>query len=246
MTALTTLLATAVAETPAVIEVNGLADVFGNKVVIFKLDNGSENILLSEGHQRDGVRLLDLDPATATARFDNRGTIQAIHISNAVLAPAATATVANGGQFSAEAVRARLNNEAGSLPADESAAGMAAGNLGSAGYAFGGGAAAAPAPNPTTGGSDAAGTQIGTPDVGSPSSTSGLGSKQDEAWKKSWQYRDAQNVEAARARDAAAIMAGIAEPYPLTPLTPPGTPAQLVSADTLYFPNKDNFKYRTR
>jgi len=63
------------------------------------------------------------------------------------------------------------------------------------------------------------------------SSTSIQTGKQSDSW---W-YTGAQEMEAARLATAAAVRRGEAEPFPLTPLTPVGTPAELISAEQRYF-----------
>ena len=44
-----------------------------------------------------------------------------------------------------------------------------------------------------------------------------------------------KNIEASRIATAALVESGQADPYPLTPYTPPGTPAALIGPGQLYF-----------
>ena len=50
-----------------------------------------------------------------------------------------------------------------------------------------------------------------------------------------WWVIGSRNVEASRVATAALVESGQADPYPLTPFTPPGTPASLIGAGQLYF-----------
>lgn len=53
--------------------------------------------------------------------------------------------------------------------------------------------------------------------------------------QNTWWYRGSQQMEAARVATAAAVQRGELPAYPLTPLTPSGTPAVLIGSDQLYF-----------
>ena len=76
-----------------------------------------------------------------------------------------------------------------------------------------------------SGASSATAVAAGGPDSFSPATST----------QNSWWYRGSQQMEAARVATAAVVGRGELPAYPLTPLTPPGTPAVLIGSDQLYF-----------
>jgi hypothetical protein len=67
------------------------------------------------------------------------------------------------------------------------------------------------------------------------SQSSGVSSSTSGAAPEPWWAVASRNVEAARIATASLVSSGQAEPFPLTPYTPPGTPANLIGDGQLYF-----------
>ena len=201
---------------PPEIFFNGLVTLFGDKRVLFKTDAGTaaeQSFFLAEGESRLGIRLISVDTASATALFDNHGTLQKISICPTPH-PAA-ATVANGqGRQSNPPSAAGAGGFAGqsdSISASSDPAGQ------SVNETFSGGGSAGKSP------------------TGSAESNTSSGQDQPASPQNSWWYRGAQQMEAARLATADAVQRGELPPYPLTPLTPPGTATALIGPDRLYF-----------
>ena len=200
---------TARAEAPPEIFFNGIFTLFGDHRVLFKTHSGGpeeKSFMLAEGEARDGIRLLAVDIHAGIAQFDNHGVIQKISICPTPdLGTAASATITAG---------QKSFSGAASAPA------VAAGEPGSFSAANGIDATAQAA--------EKAGADFSTGRTSQPVS------KQD-ATQNTWWYRGSQQMEAARVATAAAVQRGELPAYPLTPLTPPGTPAVLIGSDQLYF-----------
>jgi hypothetical protein len=214
-----TMALTARAEAPPEIFFNGIFTLFGDHRVLFKTHSGNpeeKSFMLAEGEARDGIRLLAVDIHAGIAQFDNHGVIQKISICPTPdLGPAANATITAGqksfsGASSATAVAA---GEPGLFsPATAAASSFSAAN----------------GIDATAQAAEKAGADFSTGRTSQPVS------KQD-ATQNTWWYRGSQQMEAARVATAAAVERGELPAYPLTPLTPPGTPAVLIGSDQLYF-----------
>jgi hypothetical protein len=80
-----------------------------------------------------------------------------------------------------------------------------------------------------------------TPSDGSSGSqSSGGSSSTTKAASEQWWVVASKNLEAARAATAGLVDSGQAEPFPLTPFTPPGTPGNLIGPGQLYFVSQAN------
>jgi hypothetical protein len=78
-----------------------------------------------------------------------------------------------------------------------------------------------------------------SPRGGASASTPGWGAATADTFAldgtEPWWLAGSKLTEQARLRSAADVQAGLADPQPLTPLTPPGTPANLIGPDQAYF-----------
>jgi hypothetical protein len=203
--------------------------------------------MLTEGQSRDGIQLLAVDTQKGTACFDNCGKKQTIRISSA---PETSVThivpTAESGRKFAAALRATLSND----PYPDVPAGSMV-TAGGVANGFDGIRAIQAGPNANinlddnTSSANSPGSSVVSNIGSSANPVSGMGGDSSansttiinsgDHLKNSWRYRNSQELEAARIRDAAAVRSGVAEPYPLTPLTPVGTPANLVSSQQVYF-----------
>jgi hypothetical protein len=213
---------------PADITLNGLMTIFDQKQALFKVREQNsmkeEDVTLSEGQESGGIELVSVDLKNATIKVNNHGVPQTIEITQAQLAPYAADDVpadfdfSNAKSYSEIVVwqnrmlDAQSQNGNGQI-GSSSGYGIGSGNAGNSGNSS--------APNNGT----------------SANNSSDAGNSNDSSAPKMdpWWVRGSKAVEAARIQSAQAVMNGQADPQPLTPLTPPGTPAALIGSDQLFF-----------
>jgi hypothetical protein len=224
--------ANAAATPPPDITLNGIMTVFGLRYALFKLpaDKG-KSYLLGEGQSDGEIELLSVDDRAGAIKIKNHGIVQTVALTKTPAlfsAPSTTtpgiAPVAadnNSRQTPAEGVSsaATENNPAtvGAPVAQPGFAVVGAGN--SQGSSSGNNP-----PSNGTSGSQASG---------------GSSSTLKPEWEP-WWVVGSRNLEAARIATADLVNSGQAEPFPLTPYTPPGTPASLIGPDRLYFVSAAN------
>jgi hypothetical protein len=201
--------------------------------------------MLVEGQSRGGVKLLSVDTKNAVAKFDNHGTLQVVRICSTPELTVVAALKNQAGAPSPAHPAAAMAKAPGQAPtAGSSSAGAEGFNPGflpiavssrNSSTASGGGATGATAGTAVT---DT--TTVGTTVTGietANGSTAGTPATSDPlSWAKStWWYTGSQDVEQARAETADAVHSGALPPYPLTPLTPPGTPPELIGPGQAFF-----------
>ena len=218
---------------PLSITLTGVTTVLGDRRALFKTPStgvvGWKQHMLVEGQSEDEIKLLAIDVPMGTARFINHGVLQIVAIcktpSLAVgifsgLGEAPSTVAANGVRFNNnfQSARQPVESPDGS-PFVRGGAGR-------------GGAATGAAANAGTPGSS-------SPGSGASISTPGWGAATVDTFAldgtEPWWLAGSKLTEQARLRSAADVQAGLADPQPLTPLTPPGTPADLVGPDQAYF-----------
>ena len=230
-----------------VIVLNGITTIFGDKRALFNVVDAptktSRSYFLSEGERSGDIELLSVDARAGSIRVSDQGVVQWVTIrqapvlgmlSNPVPANAtAAADLAskNGSDTNSVALAPNPVNGSPDNSASPVAAQVAvpgAGFVPGNGTASGGSSSdnvSSPA-NPGNGSSPAS---AGSDNTASTSGSTG-GSPND-----SWWMKEAQKIEQARQETAQRVMDGKWQPYPLTPLTPPGTPSQLISSASAYF-----------
>lgn len=216
------------AETPSPgIVLNGITTIFGDKRALFKVWSPDREQLcfLAEG-QRDGdILLLAVDMRAGKIKIRDHGVVQVVSMCQ----PPALALAGKNS--------APIGDT--SLPADSN------------------GLATAPADNTPTTGTEFQNTnsvttsqtvsQVGaanaksdsTADTGTAANNTGSensGAANANAPKPDpWWVVGSKAIEKARIQSADLIASGKADPEPLTPLTPPGTPAYLIGPDQVFF-----------
>ncbi len=78
----------------------------------------------------------------------------------------------------------------------------------------------------------ASGLPATKPDDSNPSPEAAANSSDSHVYY--WWLQDAKDIEQTRIATAQSVLAGETAPQPLTPLTPPGTPAGLIGVDSVY------------
>jgi hypothetical protein len=252
------------ASPPATVILNGLVSIFGDQQACLQISRpGSppENVLLAAGRTFRDIRLLAVDVSASAVRINNGGQLQTLKIC---AAPEVTAgddswtppvpahkemlpRSADTGQLVAnspvknDGVAGLGGNPANPLPnlvktpATTSAGGQAGNNnSASSGSAANSGASTTGSPINSTPVVDnqnnqtsASGNLAGAAGATSPSPAT--------THVYYWWTSVAEGIEQARQANAAAVLAGDMRPEPLTPLTPPTTPAALIDLNTSLF-----------
>jgi hypothetical protein len=224
------------------IVLNGITTIFGDKRALFKVVDSSpapvsRSYFLSEGERNGDVQLLAVDAQAGTIKVSDQGIVQVITICKApvILAGASTAT---GNDVSI------AGSVDGNDPRTTSAAVAAKSGTGSQGEmqtptagqlaVSGGGNSPGNAEKSANSSNDS--SSAGSANSASdPSGGSAALDSNSASQNSPWWLKEAQKIEQARQQTAQRVMDGKWQPYPLTPLTPVGTPPQLISSASAYF-----------
>lgn len=228
--------------TPWEIEVKGIVTVLDDRRVFITTHDpagGEKSYMLAEGQSCGGITLLSVDVKNNAAQFDNHGTLQVLRIcstpelavtsvssQNQTAAASLVRPAAMGGTPAQASTTANSSNETVEGFNSDFAT-VVASTASSKNTSTGSGNASANSGN--------ASTDVAT----GASSTSGSSSSEINAW---W-YGGSQDIERARLETEDAVRQGALPPYPLTPLTPPGTPTELIGPGQAFF-NHFNPQYR--
>jgi hypothetical protein len=221
------------AASPPDIILNGIMNVFGSKYALFKLtaDKG-KNYLLGEGQSDGEIELLSVDDRAGAIKVKNHGVIQTIALAKP---PAFTSTPA-ATTAGAVPTMAAPDNDAGRVPAEGIPFSATENNPAAVNAPMAPGFAVV-----GVGNSQGNSSGNSTPSNGSSGSqASGGSSSAPEAAPEPWWVIGSKNLEAARIATASLVSSGQNQPFPLTPYTPPGTPANLIGPGQLYFVPQSN------
>jgi hypothetical protein len=220
---------------PLTITLTGITTVLGDQRVLFKTPSpdavGWKQHMLAVGQSEDEIKLVSVDVPSATARFNNHGVLQEVAIckapSSANVTPASAITAPE-----TDAARMRpAGNFARPQPVMESpddspfVRGMAGRN----------GTGARAAANSGTPANNDNNSVANEPSGANSSPGASADAQFALANGDPWWLAGSKLTEQARINSAADVRAGLADPQPLTPLTPPGTPAGLIGSDRAFF-----------
>jgi hypothetical protein len=220
---------------PAAIVLNGITTILGDNRacfrVIFTAGLREEDIMLAEGEARYGIQLLAVDTQSNTVVISNQGLKRTVPICKT---PTLLARGTSGAGNIA-AARAGVRNNSGTA---SSGAAQISGNEatpGDNGQSAGpGNAAGVNEGPPATSQSDSSPSSAN--EASSAEAAAGSASTSDNAAPDyHWWEKEAQRIELARQATAQQVMDGTVQPFPLTPFTPSGTPAQLVGTNKAFF-----------
>src|SRR5260221_1646891 len=221
---------------PPEITLNGITTIFGDKRALFKVRTQSpaneKSCMLSEG-QRDGdIEMLSVDVKKNSITVNNQGVIQTIPICRTpVVLFMANASMQGGNGSLAANNNPRISNGPNQFPAPEFQNSDGQSVAFQSGYQAGGyqsGTDKSKTPSSADNGANDGGNKnSGVADAN--------GSNSSAPKLEPWWVRGSKMVERTRMQSANAVLKGMADPQPLTPLTPPGTPAELIGSDQLYF-----------
>jgi hypothetical protein len=225
---------------PPEITLNGLTTIFGDRRALFKVQSdcgAKQSCFLAEGQRAAGIELLTVDIRAGKIKVNNHGVVQTVALRDPPNLSILTATPENGsGNFAdrqnaannfSDGVQLSGGQTFGSPTAQKIPAGFVAGQAGGA---------TAKNSSGTSSSSAASSSEAGTSDTvtaNSPTTSFDTGAKKPEPYS----ITAAREFERLRIETAAAVYDGTAEPQPLTPLTPPGTPMALIGPDRAWFPD---------
>jgi hypothetical protein len=205
---------------PPEITLNGIITIFGDKRALFKVRESpaeEKSCLLSEGERDGDIELLSVDVQRSTVTVNNHGVTQTIAICKTVLpSPGANSVAANGGADLPGNFNSGISNDPNQISGAQFQNENGQPTAFQSGYQVG----AANSQNPSSAGNGATANNnqnSGTPKI------------------DPWWVRGSKMVEQSRVQSADAVASGTASPLPLTPLTPPGTPANLIGSDQMFF-----------
>jgi hypothetical protein len=195
---------------PATVMLNGITTVLGDSRVFLQVsfsNSSPESISLVEGQTFQGIKLLAVDFSSACIRIDNCGQIQTIKICDT---PNLTMAAENNFSINTNTSDIQSGSEGGSN-------------------------SAAPGSSVTPLVQSETGLTAGKmPANSNTSNTSSGNAAAANSHIYYWWLQDAKDIEQTRIATAQSVLAGEMAPQPLTPLTPPLTPAGLIGPDSVY------------
>lgn len=197
------------------IVLDGIMSVFDRHFALFKIHGDEKTHLLAEGQSDGDIELLSVNTTAGTVQIKNHGALQTVALAKPPETPPQLAdgrATRDEGQPSSHPPTPLVNGQATTGNIQPS-------NLG---------------PGPSTIPVSGLSGQSGTPAGDTDSQNSGSAAPADPP-SEPWWVVGSRNMEAARIATAELVESGQADPYPLTPLTPPGTPAALIGPGQLYF-----------
>ena len=207
------------------VELNGIVSLFSHKTALLVLGRGENNkpasFMLSEGEAQFGIKLLAVDVAGQRVQIEQHGKKSYLRLYGAPNISDDTA-VEPAVKPNRQPVPGELSVD--SYLASEEVRRIQAGNpiykFTSAGNSRNKNEANRSADSSSGNGSKSS---------SSAAATDGAGDFTKELW-----YQDSLVIEQQRAATVAEVLAGQKTPWPRTPLTPTGTPGQLLDRETLY------------
>jgi hypothetical protein len=209
---------------PANVSLNGLTTALGSSHAFLQIsfsNSSPENILLAEGQTFRGIKLLAVDFPSGCIRIDNCGQIQTIKICDT---PNLTSMVAsNNSGINTNATDTRAGSEGN---ADSATIASPGAITGSSSIQTNAGLAVAK--------SDTSNSSAGNISSANSNPDTGTSANSSNSHVYYWWLQDAKDIEQTRIATAQSVLAGEMAPQPLTPLTPPLTPAGLIGPDSVY------------
>lgn len=209
---------------PSEIVLTGISAAFDKKFALFKTEG--KNFMLAEGQRDDQlqIELLAVDMNTCNATIKNHGIVQVIALTKPLSVLALAVEAAKERAAASRARRAeRPMNQPDNLPSENR------NNFSNNPAALRGAAAN------NSQGSDSSNNS--NPSENNPTSDdSSFDGSSDNGSPQLYQYwrKGAEEIEQARIATADRVRNGTWQPYPRTPLTPPGTPSELIGADSVF------------
>ena len=188
------------------------------------------SFMLSEGQSQFGIKLLAVDVAGQRVQIEQSGIKQYLHICSTP-----NLTLPANGETGAETGNLRVLAEKSveEFLASEVVQRIKAGDYVWNGRASGGKQISADKQNTGNTGNDGNTGSTGVANnVNSAEIVSSANAQKD--YTKEYWYQDCLATEQSRIQYAREVLSGEMTPYPRTPLTPSGTPSQLMDRETIY------------
>jgi len=216
------------AETPLAVELNGIVNFSGCNCAFFVFNQpGSvlQNFMLAQGESRFGIKLLAVDATSGCVQIDNCGQMQSLRICSAPdLIPSPVSGI--GDSTAKPFVAGGGNSGSSSIGNSDSAASpdpaTMPGNPGFGTIPRNDNNSNNANPNQNSSQNSVANSAGAAPSIAFKDQSSAQ-----------W-YQDAAAIEDSRQETVQQVLSGEMTPWPRTPLTPPGTPSQLIGDDTLF------------
>lgn len=227
------------------LELNGISSFFGSKsaCLIYQQPNplAPHGFMLDVGKSRFGIRLICVDAVSNIVQIENNGQIQFLRLCPAPDRPWPTISPAPGTAEYQELL-ARYGNDPGQVLLPDASVDISKMNntaLNNPGFSGNGMSTAQKTPadshdpgmnqNSPSDGNGADARQESPARLNGPNPAAALKDQSSADW-----YQDSASMEKHRLETAQSVLAGEMDPWPLTPLTPAGTPASLISDDAIY------------
>jgi hypothetical protein len=216
---------------PLAVELTGLTTILGDNRAIFVFNQtmppSPRSFMLVEGESRFGIKLLAVDTASGCVQIENGGQKQALRICST---PTLLSQPSNRGaagcqtkSFDRDGNGFAGNSGPGGPVDDETMAGNPGwgtlpriGNGSTSSQNFNSDPVSAPGQNPAPNWNDV--------DPATP-----LKDQSHTEW-----YQESASIEQSRLETAQSVLAGEMTPWPRTPLTPAGTPPNLIAGETFF------------
>lgn len=223
------------AASPPVLVLDGIVSICGNNEALIKADlSGNQTpLIIKEGQTVSGIKLISVDFTKGIIMVRNLGEMQTIKICETPKLQPPTSLTPTQGAMGGVNPAGNYSSYGKSFMAAEGIPSAVAGQAGQSGLIAGISGAANANSNPYSN-NDTPATPISDSNDNTNPNQNGVNTVTSKT-PDPWWLAASKNLERARAESAALVLRGEAEPFPLTPLTPPGTPAALIGPDKLYF-----------
>ena len=215
------------------VALNGITSLFGQSSAFLVLYQSAQSqpitFSLSEGEARFGVKLIAVDMSSHRAQIERNGLKEYLHLMSAPNLSGAgnlAQVIDDNSSKSSPAAQAEVLRF---LSQNQEVKKVQAGNPS---------IASANSRNLDSSPIDHAGQSA-------IDSASNFASQSSTDFTQAGWYQDSLNIEQNRIATAQQVLSGEMSPWPLTPLTPAGTPAVLVGKDTLYSSHIPHFVDRS-
>lgn len=229
---------------PDAVVLNGVTAIFGDQRAFFQIPGpnplSAQTFSLTEGQSANGIQLLSVNFKLESVMINNHGHVQNIHICTTPVLLAA-ANFANTGPKARSTCPTSTKTGAGAVSSTDKSgiSGDVVSNVDAAAFRGGGTAENQNGKSPNeknpNSSSPTAGDGNSTPTA--PASGDDSNSSTTDNHPYVWWYAEAQKIEQTRLETAERVMVGEWAPEPLTPLTPSGTPAQLIGTNSVFMKN---------
>jgi hypothetical protein len=207
---------TVVSGAPLPLELNGVSSIFGTHIACLIVRNPNltapRSFILAEGESKFGIRLIAVNTVSNSVQVENGGQLQSLHLCST---PNLPSTPVPGTAAYEELLFRSKNNSGGN--SDSGISGDVATMNNTA------------LNNPTVKDNDLNAKQDSPALVNGPDPATTLKDQSSAYW-----YQASADIERKRIQTVQAVLAGQSQPWPLTPLTPAGTPADLIDNDGVF------------